>query len=186
MLNRTSPDRKSRRVTGILKALLTGPGLDQRAIHREVLVGKIRLGLLQHALEEFLRHLLVEQPIPEHRDCSARRSWCGCGTECKRCSRFSAVGGGAIAGQPGSAAIDMGPDTDQVYLILFGTGIRYRSSLSNVTVDISAALASVEDAEPATWVTGPVRTDPRSQRAPCRRQSLSFKTWWFWKGRGES
>ena len=48
MLNRASPDRKSRRVTGILKALLTGPGLDQRAIHREVLVGKIRLGLLQY------------------------------------------------------------------------------------------------------------------------------------------
>jgi hypothetical protein len=43
MLNRVSPDRKSRRVTGILKALLTGPGLDQRAILREVLVGKIRL-----------------------------------------------------------------------------------------------------------------------------------------------
>jgi len=41
---------------------------------------------------------------------------------------ISAVGGGAIAGQPGSAAIDMGPDTDQVYLVLFGTGIRYRSS----------------------------------------------------------
>jgi hypothetical protein len=68
MLNRASPDRKSRRVTGILKALLTGPGLDQRAIHREVLVGKIRLGLLQHALEEFLRHLLVQQPIQAHRE----------------------------------------------------------------------------------------------------------------------
>src|SRR6266851_2036865 len=64
MLKRASPDRKSRRVTGILKALLTDPGLDQRAIHREVLVGKIPLGLLQHALEEFLRHLLVQQPIP--------------------------------------------------------------------------------------------------------------------------
>src|ERR1700736_2523081 len=87
MLNRASPDRKSRRVTGILNAPLTGPGLDQRAIHREVLVRKIRLGLLlQHALEEFLRHLLVQQPIPAHRDCSARRSWCGCGTEYKRCS----------------------------------------------------------------------------------------------------
>ena len=44
----------------------------------------------------------------------------------------------------GSAAIDMGPDTDQVYLVLFGTGIRYRSSLSNVTVDIGGAFASVE------------------------------------------
>jgi hypothetical protein len=27
---------------------------------------------------------------------------------------ISAVGGGAIAGQPGSAAIDMGPDTPEV------------------------------------------------------------------------
>jgi uncharacterized protein (TIGR03437 family) len=51
------------------------------------------------------------------------------------------------AGQPGSAAIDMAPDTDQVYLVLFGTGIRYRSSLSNVTVDIGGALASVEYAD---------------------------------------
>lgn len=33
-------------------------------------------------------------------------------------------------------AIDMGPESDQVFLILYGTGLRYRSNLSNVSVRI--------------------------------------------------
>ncbi|MGH9835101.1 MAG: hypothetical protein ACRD9Y_18935 [Blastocatellia bacterium] len=32
--------------------------------------------------------------------------------------------------------IDLGPEGDQVYLILYGTGFRYRSSLGNVTITI--------------------------------------------------
>ncbi len=32
--------------------------------------------------------------------------------------------------------VDLGPETDQVYLVLFGTGIRYRSQLSAVTASI--------------------------------------------------
>ena len=32
--------------------------------------------------------------------------------------------------------IDLGPETDQVFLLLFGTGIRFRSALSTVTVKI--------------------------------------------------
>ena len=32
--------------------------------------------------------------------------------------------------------IDLGPDSDQVYLILYGTGVRYRSSLAAVSVSI--------------------------------------------------
>jgi uncharacterized protein (TIGR03437 family) len=39
--------------------------------------------------------------------------------------------------------IDLGPATDQVFLILFGTGVRFRSSLSAVTATIGGANAEV-------------------------------------------
>ncbi|MGH9840644.1 MAG: hypothetical protein ACREEM_17845, partial [Blastocatellia bacterium] len=39
--------------------------------------------------------------------------------------------------------IDLGPETDQVFLIAFGTGIRFRSSLSAVTASIGGANAEV-------------------------------------------
>jgi uncharacterized protein (TIGR03437 family) len=37
--------------------------------------------------------------------------------------------------------IDLGPATDQVFLVMFGNGIRFRSSLSNVTATIGGANA---------------------------------------------
>ncbi len=52
------------------KALLRGPGLDQRAVHGEVLVGHEPPGLLVHLGEESLRHIGSQQPIAvlgEHR-----------------------------------------------------------------------------------------------------------------------
>ncbi len=39
--------------------------------------------------------------------------------------------------------IDLGPETDQVFLLLFGTGIRYRSSLSAVNAQVGATNAQV-------------------------------------------
>src|SRR5262249_7081025 len=39
--------------------------------------------------------------------------------------------------------LDLGPATDQVYLILFGTGLRFRSSLSTVTLTIGGVNAPV-------------------------------------------
>ncbi|MGH7817133.1 MAG: hypothetical protein ACREOR_07070, partial [Candidatus Binatia bacterium] len=39
--------------------------------------------------------------------------------------------------------IDLGPATDQVFVILFGTGIRYRSSLSAVSVRLGGENATV-------------------------------------------
>jgi uncharacterized protein (TIGR03437 family) len=39
--------------------------------------------------------------------------------------------------------IDLGPATDQVFLVMFGNGIRFRSSLSNVTATIGGANAEV-------------------------------------------
>jgi len=44
--------------------------------------------------------------------------------------------------------IDMGPDTDDVYLVLYGTGIRWRSSLANVTAKLAGIEAVVEYAGP--------------------------------------
>jgi uncharacterized protein (TIGR03437 family) len=46
--------------------------------------------------------------------------------------------------------IDLGPETDQVFLILFGTGVRFRSALSAVTVKVGGAdmQASFADATP--------------------------------------
>jgi len=42
-----------------------------------------------------------------------------------------------------SVPIDLGPDTDAVYLILYGTGVRFRSALSAVTASIGGANAGV-------------------------------------------
>jgi len=43
--------------------------------------------------------------------------------------------------------LDLGPATDQVFLILFGTGIRYRSSLSGVTATLAGTTANVAYAD---------------------------------------
>ena len=42
-----------------------------------------------------------------------------------------------------AAPIDLGPETDRVFLILFGTGIRYRSALSAVTAKLGGTDAQV-------------------------------------------
>ncbi len=39
--------------------------------------------------------------------------------------------------------IDLGPDADQVALVLYGTGLRFRSGLSNVSVKIAGIDALV-------------------------------------------
>jgi hypothetical protein len=44
-----------------------------------------------------------------------------------------------------STPIDLGPATDQVFLILFGTGTRFRSSLSSVSARIGGVDAPVLD-----------------------------------------
>ena len=39
--------------------------------------------------------------------------------------------------------IDLGPSTDQVFLVLYGTGIRFRSSLTNVSATIGGLASEV-------------------------------------------
>ncbi len=50
--------------------------------------------------------------------------------------------------------LDLGPESDQVFLILFGAGIRFRSSLMSVMVSIGGASAQVEYAGPAPGFVG--------------------------------
>ncbi len=50
--------------------------------------------------------------------------------------------------------IDLGPGSDQVFLILFGVGLRYRSTLSAVSVKIGGADAQVTYADPAPGFVG--------------------------------
>ena len=47
--------------------------------------------------------------------------------------------------------IDLGPETDVVYLVLFGTGLRFRSGLQGVTVKLDTANGNVTY---AGWDTG--------------------------------
>jgi uncharacterized protein (TIGR03437 family) len=50
--------------------------------------------------------------------------------------------------------LDLGPETEQVFLILFGTGIRQRSSLSAVIATIGGAYAQVSFAEAQPGLVG--------------------------------
>jgi uncharacterized protein (TIGR03437 family) len=50
--------------------------------------------------------------------------------------------------------IDLGPETDQVFLVLFGTGLRYRSTLSGVSAKISDLDAQVLYAGPQDGFVG--------------------------------
>jgi uncharacterized protein (TIGR03437 family) len=64
------------------------------------------------------------------------------------------VRGGAQSDEPIAPSIDLGPVGDQVYLILFATGIRYRSSLANVTATIGGTPVGVPYAGPAPGFVG--------------------------------
>jgi uncharacterized protein (TIGR03437 family) len=57
-------------------------------------------------------------------------------------------------GQFVALPIDLGPSTDQVFLILFGTGLRFRSNLSAVTARIGGENAQALFAGPAPGFAG--------------------------------
>ncbi len=50
--------------------------------------------------------------------------------------------------------IDLGPDTDQVFLILYGTGLHLRGSLSGVAVQVGGLDASVQYAGQQGYYVG--------------------------------
>jgi len=53
-----------------------------------------------------------------------------------------------------SVPIDLGPDTDLVFLVLYGTGIRFNSGLSNVSAKIGGVDAQVAYANVAPGLVG--------------------------------
>jgi uncharacterized protein (TIGR03437 family) len=53
-----------------------------------------------------------------------------------------------------AAPIDLGPESEQVFLVLYGTGIRYRSNLSNVTVSIGGVAIGALYAGPVSGFEG--------------------------------
>jgi uncharacterized protein (TIGR03437 family) len=60
-------------------------------------------------------------------------------------------------------------------LVPFGTGIRYRSSLSNVTVDIGGAFASVEYVGAQGTFSGVDQVNVRLPRSLARRGDLDLR-----------
>jgi uncharacterized protein (TIGR03437 family) len=61
--------------------------------------------------------------------------------------------------------IDLGPTSDQVFLILYGTGFRFRSSLSAVTATIGGANSEVLFAGPAPGFVGLDQVNLRLSRS---------------------
>jgi uncharacterized protein (TIGR03437 family) len=49
----------------------------------------------------------------------------------------------AAQNKPVAVPIDLGPETDQVFLVLYGTGIRHRSALTNVSATVGGEAAQV-------------------------------------------
>ncbi len=72
----------------------------------------------------------------------------------------------APTGSRTSTPIDMGPETDKVILLLFGTGIRGRSGLSAVTATVGGFPADVEYAGPQPDFVGLDQVNVRLPRLP--------------------
>jgi len=64
-----------------------------------------------------------------------------------------------------SVPVDLGPETDQVFLILFGTGIRFRSSLTSALASIGGLSAQVDYAGPAPGFVGLDQVNARLPRS---------------------
>jgi hypothetical protein len=72
---------------------------------------------------------------------------------------------GCRAGSCGPVPIDLGSVADRVYLQLYGTGIRGRSSLAAVTARIGGVDAPVEYAGPVAGMSGLDQVNVRVPRA---------------------
>ena len=69
------------------------------------------------------------------------------------------------AGRIVRAPVDLSRDTDEAYLVLYGTGIRFRSSLANVIVAMAGSALPVDYAGPQDEFPG---LDQISVRLPSR------------------
>lgn len=75
------------------------------------------------------------------------------------------------------APIDLGPDlgdaTDQIFLLLFGTGLRFRDSLSNVNVSLGGANAQVLYAGSQGFFAGLDQINVKVERALAGRGEIT-------------
>ena len=71
--------------------------------------------------------------------------------------------------------IDLGPATDQVFLVLFGTGIRFRSSLAGVSATIGGLSSEVLAAEAVMGFVGLDQVNVRMSRALIGRGEVDVK-----------
>ena len=71
--------------------------------------------------------------------------------------------------------IDLGPATDQVFLVLFGTGIRFRSSLGSVSATIGGLSSEVLAAQAVMGFVGLDQVNIRMSRALIGRGEVDVK-----------
>jgi len=71
--------------------------------------------------------------------------------------------------------IDLGPETDQVYLVVFGTGLRFRSSLANLSVKIGGVDAAVQYAGPQSEFAGLDQVNLRLPRSLAGRGAVTLE-----------
>jgi uncharacterized protein (TIGR03437 family) len=68
--------------------------------------------------------------------------------------------------------IVIGPNTDQVFLVLFGTGVRYRSSLAAATASLGGTSTEVLYAGPQGSLVGLDQMNLRIPRSLAGRQEI--------------
>lgn len=71
--------------------------------------------------------------------------------------------------------IDLGPESDQVFLVAYGTGIRFRSSLSNVSAKLGGQIMEVLYAGPASEFLGLDQINIRLSRNLIGRGDVDFE-----------
>ena len=73
------------------------------------------------------------------------------------------------------APIELGPATDQVFLVFYGTGLRHRSSLSAVSCSIGGASSEAVFAGPAPGFAGLDQVNVRLPRSLAGRGELDVE-----------
>jgi uncharacterized protein (TIGR03437 family) len=78
----------------------------------------------------------------------------GSGVAAANWQRYNSSGTLVASGNTNTSSIDFGASTDQVYLILYGTGIRHVSSMSAVSVSVGGVAGTVTYAGPQGGTQG--------------------------------
>lgn len=77
-----------------------------------------------------------------------------------------------IQKKPVAKPIDLGPEGEQVYLLLFGTGVQFRAALTDVTVTIGGVPADVTYAGPQGYFVGVDQLNAKLPRSLMGRKDV--------------